>query len=68
MGHYHDCYEFDAQKEFEERTEFVNNQFQSYIEGEISTEDKEFLIEVANNIDDFRAMFRLFKNKKLSKL
>ena len=61
MGHYDDLREFDRQEKNERREKASHTQLAELNE-ELGFEDRELLIKVARNIDDFRAFFRVINN------
>ncbi len=63
MGHYDSCYEHDAADKEKERQKKINSDFKELIK-KLKSGDKELLIKVINNIDDYKALHRLIINKK----
>lgn len=54
MGHYDDLRDFDRQEK-NERSEKASHTQLAELNEELGFEDRELLIKVARNIDDFRA-------------
>lgn len=63
MGHYDSCYE-EEEKEFQKQKEKdIKNQFDKLV-SELTIDDKKFLNKIMLNIEDYKALDRLFSNKR----
>lgn len=62
MGHYDSCYEHDAEDKEKERQKKINSEFKELTK-KLKSEDKEFLITIIKNIEDYKALNRLIINK-----
>jgi len=61
MGHYDSLREFDRQEENDRREKASQTQLAELNE-QLNFEDRELLIKIARNLDDFRAFFRVINN------
>ena len=61
MGHYDNLRDFDRQEEHERREKASHTQLAELNE-ELKFEDREMLIKISRNLDDFKAFFRVINN------
>ncbi len=63
MGHYDSCYEADDEERAEKRAKEINNRFDK-LSDKLSVNHKEFLLKIADNINDYVVLFKMIINKK----
>ena len=60
MGHYDNCYEHEAQKEFDKEWKTLTSTISNKIET-MTIYELKFLADVAKNIDDYMTFFKVLK-------
>lgn len=60
MGHYDSCYEADAREKAQKRTKEVNKEINKLLET-LSDEQKELLLYLMQNINDFTTTMKFLK-------
>ncbi len=58
MGHYDDCYESDSKDAAKKHSRRLSNALQTFNEL-ASIEDKEFIIDIIENIKDYKGFFKI---------
>jgi hypothetical protein len=63
MGHYDECYEADERESAKRRSRQLVKELQSFIELG-SVEDKEFIVDIINDIKAYKGFFKILHKKK----
>lgn len=63
MGHYDSCYEAEYELKKEREKEETDKKFIK-LQSKLKTHEKDFLLNIANNINDYMIFFKVLKKLK----